>query len=120
MTVRRLGHGVDLNLRSILVLEDLVKVDEDVRSLLLSLSGLETKLGSDLKCFVLRETLVWDGGGDDGRGILSGDFLDVHTTLGRSNEDGRLVYSVVQDGHVVFVCGIAAFREHDLFHMFPC
>jgi hypothetical protein len=55
-----------------------------------------------------------DGGGNDGIGVLGSDLLDVHATLGGGNEDRTFGGTIVQDGNVVLVCGIAPLSQHDL------
>ena len=71
MTIGSFGHGVDLNLSSILLLEDLVQVNEDIRSLLLGDFTLETELFGDLESFGGAETIVKvNGSGDDRIGVI--------------------------------------------------
>jgi hypothetical protein len=41
------------------------------------------------------------------------DLLDVHTTLGGGDEDGRLRCSVSEDGDVVLLLGRGSLGEHD-------
>jgi hypothetical protein len=54
-----------------------------------------------------------DGSGDNGAGVLGRDLLDVHTTLGRSDEDDSLRGSVIKDSDIVLVSGLAALSKHD-------
>ena len=115
MAVRGLSERVDLDLSGILVLEDPVEIDEDVGSFGLSSFGLKSKLLRDGKGLLLAQTLLKvDGSGDNGVGVFGGDLLNVHTTLGRCNEHGSTDTAVVEDGDVVFVSRISAFRKHDL------
>ena len=115
VAVGSLAHRVDLNLGRVLVLEDLVKVDEDISRFALRTLALETKLLRKGKRLLLAETLLKvDGGGDDGTGVFRGDFLDVHTALRGGNKDGATDPTVVQYRDVVLVRGIAALGEHNL------
>ena len=87
MTVRGLTQRVDLDLGCILVLEDLVKVNEDVRRLGFRALSLETKLLRDAQSLLFAETLLKvDGRGDNGFRVLRGDLLNVHATLGGGDQ----------------------------------
>lgn len=108
-------HRVDFNLSSVLVFEDAVEVDEYIGSFVLCLSSLEAELLRDTESLFLAQTLlVVDWGGDDSIRVLRSDFLNIHTTLVRRDQNDALRYSVIENCDIIFVCGITAFRKHDL------
>lgn len=115
MAICGLTHRVDLNLGRVLVLEDLVEVDEDVGGFVKRALGLEAQLLRDGKSLILAETLLKvDRCGDDGRGVLGSNLLNVHATLRRRDEDGTADTTIIENRDVVLVCGIAAFCKHNL------
>lgn len=75
-----LSERVDLNLSRVPLLEELVELDEDISSL--GLVGLlKSELLGRLESELHRESVVKvDGDGDDGRGVLVGNFLDAGDT----------------------------------------
>ena len=76
------GHWVDFDLGSVLFLEDTVKVNEDVGSLVLSLLIAEAEFLRDLDSLWLGQAVLeLDGGGDDSTGVLGSDLLDVVASL---------------------------------------
>lgn len=104
MSVLRLGHRVNLDLGSIFVLEDLVEVDEGVGGLLLGLLRLEAKLLGKIKGGLLVQAfLEVDWSGNDGGWILGRDLLDVHATLGGSNEHRAGSCPVIENSNVVLM-----------------
>jgi hypothetical protein len=112
--VLRLRHRIDLDLRRVLVLEDLVQVDEDLRGLILS-AGLEAELFRNADGGgVVKALLEGDGRSDDRVRVLRGDLLDVHAALRGGNEDGAVRGTVVEHGNIVLVAGVTAFGKHDL------
>lgn len=115
MPISGLRHRVDLNLSSVLLLEDSIQIDKDIRCLSLGLFVLEAQLLRDAQSLFFGQARVEvNGGGDDGRRVLGGDFLDVHAALGGGDEDDTFGGTVIEDGDVVFVCRVAALGEHDL------
>lgn len=100
LVVRGLRQGVDLNLGRVLLAEDLVELLDGVLGLLDALLA-EAELGSDLAGSLVSDTDVDVDvvGVDSVRGLL-GDGLNVHTTLGRRDNDGALVLAVHEDGEV--------------------
>lgn len=115
MAIGGLAHRVDLNLGRILVLEDLVQPDEDIRGLTLSTLGLEAQLLRKVKGLGLAQAVLEvNGSGDDGLGVLSGNLLDVHAALGGRHQYGPTDVAVVQDSDIVLVRGITALCQHDL------
>lgn len=113
LVVGGLGQGVDLDLGGITLHEDLVQVLDGGLGILDALLG-ETEVGSDGAGDVVGNTLVdIDGGGDDGIGVLLGDGLDVHTTLGGGHDDGGLGGTVHEDGEVELATGELALADQD-------
>jgi hypothetical protein len=109
-----LSQRIDLNLGSVLVLENLVQIDEYIRRLLCRLT-LETQLGSNVQSFLFAQPRrKVDGCRDDRLRVLRGDLFDVHASLRGCYEDGTLGGSIVQDRDVVFVHRIPALGKHDL------
>ena len=114
MPVGGLSHRVDLDLGSILVLEDLVQVDEYVRCFIPSTIPLEAQFLSHTQSGLLAQSGVKvDGGGDNRTGVFSCNFFDVHTTLVGCDKNDTLGNTVVEYGDVVFMGRVAAFCEHD-------
>lgn len=86
VTTFDLSERVDLDLCRVLLLEELVKLDEDIGSLLLCV-GLEFELLGDLESLVLRETgFEVNRGRDDGRRVVTGNILDAGMTKSRSGQ----------------------------------
>jgi hypothetical protein len=129
-----LRQRVDLNLRRVLLLEELVELLEDVGGRFPRF-GLEAKLLGGLESEFGGETLLeGDGDGDDGGGVVAGNVLNavgnegsgivlswvtgvvhvLHTTLAGSNESGSTETTVVENGDVVLVRRRPALSEHDL------
>lgn len=95
-----LGQRVDLDLGGVLLDEDLVKLLDIVGSLLGSLGREAESLGHVNGLAVGDTGVDVNGEGVDGVGVLGGNTLNVHSTLGGSNNDGLLGGSVHEDGHV--------------------
>jgi hypothetical protein len=113
LVVGGFGEGVDLDLGSVLVHEDLVQLLDGVLGILDALLR-ETELGSNVARNLVRHTGVdVDGGGDDGLGVLLCDSLNVHTTLRRSNDDGALGSAIHEDGEVELSAGKLALDNED-------
>ena len=112
-TVGGFGHGVDLDLGGVLLLEELVQLDEDVsRSLLLG-GAREANLLGDLKRGILGETfLEVDLGGHDRVGVLLGNLLNRGTALVRRDDHRKLRNAVVEDSNVVLVRGSTGLGDH--------
>lgn len=95
-----LRQRVNLDLGGVLVGEDLVELLDVVSSLLGGLGG-ETEGLGDLNGLGVGDTGVdVNGEGVDGIGVLGGNTLNVHTSLGRSDNDRLLGGSVHEDGNV--------------------
>lgn len=113
LVVRGLGQGVDLDLGSVLVHEDLVQVLDGGLGVLDALLG-EAEVGRDGAGDLVGDTGVdVNGGGDDGIGVLLGDGLNVHTTLGGGDNDGALSATVHEDGEVELAAGELALANVD-------
>lgn len=113
LVVRGLGEGVDLDLGGVLLEEDLVELLDGVLGLLDALLA-EAELLGDAAGHVVRDTDVdVDVGGVDGVGVLLGDTLNVHATLGRRNNDGALRSTVHEDGEVELAAGELALADVD-------
>lgn len=102
LVVGGLGERVDLELSGILLHEDTVEVLDGGLGILDALLR-EAKVGGDGAGNLVGDTGVdVDLGGEDSLGVLLGDGLNVHTTLGRSDNDGALGSTVHEDGKVEF------------------
>jgi len=113
LVVRSLGQGVDLDLGSVVLHEDLVQLLDGQGSVVDALGG-EAELGSNGLGHVVGDALVdVDLCGDDGIGVLLGDGLNVHTTLGGSNDNGALAGSVHKNGEVELAAGKLALDNVD-------
>lgn len=100
LVVGGLGEGVDLNLGRVLLGEDLIELLDGVLGLLDALLA-EAELSGNLAGNLVGDTDVdVDVVGVDGIGGLLGDGLNVHTALGRRDDDGALVLTVHEDGEV--------------------
>lgn len=100
LVVGSLGEGVDLDLGSILLEEDLVELLDGVLGILDALVAEAEAVGNIVGDRV-RDTLVdVDVGSLDSLGVLLGDALDIDTTLGRGHDDGALAGTVHEDGKV--------------------
>ena len=115
MTIRRLAQRVDLNLRRVLVLEDLVQANEDICCLALRTLALETELLRKVKGLGFTETLLEvDRGGDDGIWVLRSDLLDVHATLCGRNQDRAANTTVIKHRNIVLVRRVPTLGQHHL------
>ena len=95
-----LGKGVDLNLGSVLLHEDLVELLNGGNGIVDALRR-EAELGSNRPRDVVRHASVnVNRCCDDGLGAFLGNSLDVHTALRRSDNDGALAGSVHENGQV--------------------
>lgn len=113
LVVRGLGKRVDLDLGGILLAEDLVELLDGVLGLLDALLA-EAELGGDVAGHLIGDTDVdVDVGGVDGFGVLLGDTLNVHATLGRRNNDGALRSTVHEDGEVELAASELALADVD-------
>lgn len=113
LVVRGLGEGVDLDLGGVLLEEDLVELLDDVLGLLNALLA-EAELGGDAAGHLVGDTHVdVDVSGVDGIGVLLGDTLNVHATLGRGDNDGALRSAVHEDGEVELAAGELALADVD-------
>lgn len=113
LVVGGLGQGVDLDLSGVLVHENLVQVLDGGLGVLDALLG-EAEVGRDGAGNLVGDTGVdVDGGGDDRIGALLGDGLNVHTTLGRGDDDGALGATVHEDGEVELAAGELALANVD-------
>ena len=113
LVVGGLGQGVDLQLGSVLLHEDAVQVLDGGLGLLNALLG-ETKVGGDGAGNVVSNTDVdIDLSGKDGIGVLLGDSLDIHTTLGGGNNDGALGGTVHENGQVELAASELALANVD-------
>lgn len=102
LMIRRLRQRIDLDLRSVLVHENLVQLLNRVLGVLDALLR-EAQLRRDIPRDVVCHPLVdIDFCRDDGVGAFFGDGLDVHASLRRGDDDGALRLSVHQDGEVEF------------------
>lgn len=118
VAISGLSKGVDLDLGRVLVLEDLVQTDEDIRRLVLGALSLKAQLLRKSDSGVLVETLLEvDGGGDNRTRVLRGDFLDVHTTLSGRDQHRSTNVAIVQDGNIVLVGRVPTLGQHDLVRM---
>ncbi|KAH3664244.1 hypothetical protein OGAPHI_004596 [Ogataea philodendri] len=111
LVVLGLCEWVDLDLGGVLLFEDLVQFFDGVCSLWNGLwSELETRgdldgqLVGNSGLVVHRELL-------DGIWVFLGNSLDVHTSLGGSNNQGRLVLSVHDDGQVCLLLGVLSLNN---------
>ena len=113
LVVGGLGQRVDLNLSSVLLHEDLVQVLDGGLGILDALLG-EAEVSRDSAGNLVSDTLVdIDGGGDDRIGVLLGDGLDIHATLGGGDNDGALSATVHEDGKVELATGELALANVD-------
>lgn len=107
------GQRVDLDLGGITLHEDLVQVLDGGLGVLDALLR-EAEVGRDATGDLVGNTLVdVNGGSDDGIGVLLGDGLDIHTTLGGGNNHGSLGSTVHEDGKVEFPTGELALTDQD-------
>ena len=113
LVVGGLGQRVNLDLGGITLHEDLVQVLDGGLGVLNALLR-EAEVGSDATGDLVGDTLVdINGGGDDGIGVLLGDSLDIHTTLGGGDNDGALGSTVHEDGEVEFATSELALTDQD-------
>ena len=113
LVVRGLGEGVDLDLGGVLLEEDLVELLDGVLGLLDALLA-EAELLGDAAGHVVGDANVdVDVGGVDGVGVLLGDTLNVHATLGRGHNDGALRSTVHEDSEVELATGELALADVD-------
>lgn len=113
LVVVGLGQGVDLDLSSILLAENLVQLLDGVLGFLNALLA-ESKLGGNVAGHVIGDTLVdIDVGGQDSIGVLLGDGLNVHTALRGGDNDGSLAGTVHEDGEVELATGELALADVD-------
>lgn len=113
LVVRGLGQRVNLDLGSILLEEDLVQLLDGVLGILDALLA-EAEAGSDIAGNLVSYSLVdVDVGGLDSIGVLLGDTLDIHTTLGGGYDNGALGASVHEDGQVELATGELALADVD-------
>lgn len=113
LVVRGLGEGVDLNLGGVLLGEDLVQLLDGVLGLLNALLA-EAKLGGDLAGNLVGHTDVdVNVVGVDSVGGLLGNGLNVHTTLGRGDDNGALAGAVHEDGQVELTTSKLALADVD-------
>lgn len=113
LMVRGLRQGVDLNLGGVLLAEDLVELLDGVLGVLDALLA-EAELGGDLAGSLVSDTDIdVDVVGVDGVGGVLGNGLNVHTTLGRRDNDGALVLTVHKDGEVELTTSKLALADVD-------
>lgn len=113
LVVGSLGQRVDLNLGRVLLLEDLVELLDGVLGLLDALLA-EAELGGDLAGDLVSHTDVdIDVVGVDGIGVLLGNSLDIHSTLGRGHNDRALVLTIHKDGQVELATSKLALADVD-------
>lgn len=113
LVIGGLRQRVDLELSGILLHEDTVKVLDGGLGLLDALLG-ETKVGGDGAGDLVGDTNVnINGSGEDGIGVLLGDGLDIHTTLGRGDDDGATGSTVQEDSEVELTASELALTDVD-------
>jgi hypothetical protein len=113
LVVGGLGEGVDLDLGSVLLHEDLVQLLDGVLGILDALLR-EAELSSDVARDLVGHTSVdVDRGGDDGLGLLLCDGLNVHATLRRSDDNRALGCAVHEDGEVELAARKLALDDED-------
>lgn len=113
LVVVGLRERVDLDLSSILLAEDLVELLDGILGLLDALLA-EAELGGNVTGDIVGDAGVdVDVGGRDGFGVLLGDSLNVHTTLGGGHDDGGLAGTVHEDGKVELAAGELALADVD-------
>merc|ERR1719381_341119 len=108
-----LCKGVDFDHGSVLVLEELVQVEEDLGDLG-HLLRLDPNLGGNLLSPRLAQTLnTVNGKLDDGVRIACGDFLNVDTSLTAGDTTGAVHGPLVHESNVELFPGVLALRDHD-------
>lgn len=113
LAIRHLAQRVDLDLRSILVLEDAIKLSKHIGRVLPSLL-LETELLGQGDPIGLADPVVEiQLGGDDRLGGIVCDLFNVHTSLVGSHQNRAAPGTVEEDGRVIFLLRGKSLGQHD-------
>lgn len=113
LVIRRLRPRVNLNLRSILLIEQLIQLLHLARRRLNALLA-EAQLSHNLLRQIICNALVdIHGVRLDCARVRLGNFLDIHASLRGSDDDGALTGAVHEDGEVEFAAGELAFDDVD-------
>lgn len=113
LAIRHLAQRVDLDLRSILVLEDAIKLAKHIGRVLPSLFLEPELLGQGDPVGLADPVVEVQFGGDDRLGGIVCDLFDVHTSLVGSHQDRAAPGSVEEDGRVIFLLRGQPLGQHD-------
>ena len=113
LMIRRLGQGVDFNLRGVLVHEKLVQVLDGGLGIFNDARREAQLRGNVAGQFVSDADLDVHGSRDDGFGVLLGHALNVHTALRRADNHGGLSGAVHEHGEVEFTSGVFPLADVD-------